>query len=78
MQIFTIKAASNGFRIESLVLITYKPAEQYKNTVRFLLFTTPDRSMYAFFDPFDNTVHLIDYIKVDTSDVELLWKQTTW
>ena len=53
-------------------LFTYKPAEQYKNTVRFLLFTTPDRSMYAFFDPIDNTVHLIDYIKVDTSDVELL------
>ena len=53
-------------------LFTYKPAYQYKNTVRFLLFTTPDRSMYAFFDPVDNTVHLIDYIKVDISDVELL------
>ena len=53
-------------------LFTYKPVEQYKGTVRFLLFTTKDRSMYAFFDPIDNTVHLIDYIKVDTSNVELL------
>lgn len=53
-------------------LFTYKPAYQYKNTVRFLLFTTPDRSMYAFFDPIDNTVHLIDYAQILNANLELL------
>ena len=53
-------------------LFTYKPIDQYKNVIRFLLFMTNDNVVYILFDPITKTVHLVDYAPILDANLELL------